>query len=310
MEHRSAPDRFPRTATFVASSRRFREMNRGIARRRRRSRWLLAAGVTAIAAAGFVAIRAALGGRATGARLQRMRKSPEWQGSHFENPQPIVNDMWGAVASLLRPDAQREASVSAEDRSGRSRALRGVPILGAAGDLARPLDRSARDRRPSLPHRSRLERAGRRRPRFAGPRRWFRPPLPLARPATPRRRVALARPLRSPRLCDDRRAQGPQPRSSSLRSAWARTSKLGRSGGADRRARLVGLARLSGTRARLGTPARHASGAPARRQRRDALGGLRAARRRAIGVYYSGDTGLFPAHARRSASGSARSISR
>jgi L-ascorbate metabolism protein UlaG (beta-lactamase superfamily) len=26
-----------------------------------------------------------------------MQKSPEWQGSHFENPQPIVNDLWAAI---------------------------------------------------------------------------------------------------------------------------------------------------------------------------------------------------------------------
>jgi L-ascorbate metabolism protein UlaG (beta-lactamase superfamily) len=26
-----------------------------------------------------------------------MRKSPQWQGSHFENPQPIVNDLWAAI---------------------------------------------------------------------------------------------------------------------------------------------------------------------------------------------------------------------
>jgi L-ascorbate metabolism protein UlaG (beta-lactamase superfamily) len=79
-------------------------LNPGFARRRRRSRWLIAAGVTAIAAAGVVAIRAAFGGRATGARLQRMKKSPEWQGSHFENPQPIVNDTWAAVVTLFRAD--------------------------------------------------------------------------------------------------------------------------------------------------------------------------------------------------------------
>ena len=78
-------------------------MNPGIARRRRRRRWLIAAGVTAIAAVGVLANRA-LGGRATGARLQRMKKSPEWQGSHFENPQPIVNDTWGAVRTLFRTD--------------------------------------------------------------------------------------------------------------------------------------------------------------------------------------------------------------
>src|ERR1700682_5777578 len=78
-------------------------MNPGIARGRRRRRWLIAAGVTAIATAGVVANRA-LGGRAKGARLRRMQKSPEWQGSHFENPQPIVNDTCAAIVSLFRPD--------------------------------------------------------------------------------------------------------------------------------------------------------------------------------------------------------------
>jgi len=60
--------------------------------------------LAAIAAAGAVASRAAFGGRATGARLQRMKKSPEWRGTHFENPQPIVNDTWGALRTLFRPD--------------------------------------------------------------------------------------------------------------------------------------------------------------------------------------------------------------
>jgi len=73
-------------------------------RRRRRRPWLIAAGVTAVAAGAF-ASRPALGGRAKGARLQRMQKSPEWQGSHFENPQPIVNDNWASVVTLFRTDA-------------------------------------------------------------------------------------------------------------------------------------------------------------------------------------------------------------
>src|SRR6266852_501156 len=67
-------------------------------------RLLIAAGVTAIAAAGTIANWAALGGRATGARLRRMKKSPEWQGSHFEYPQPIVNDTRAAIVSLFRTD--------------------------------------------------------------------------------------------------------------------------------------------------------------------------------------------------------------
>src|ERR1700722_12718956 len=64
---------------------------------RRRRRGLIATGVAAIVAAVAIANCAPLGGRATGARLQRMQKSPEWQGSHFENPQPIVNDTWAAI---------------------------------------------------------------------------------------------------------------------------------------------------------------------------------------------------------------------
>jgi L-ascorbate metabolism protein UlaG (beta-lactamase superfamily) len=72
-------------------------MNRRIRSPRRRRRWLIATGVAALVAAAAIATCAPLGGRATGARLQRMEKSPEWQGSHFENPQPIVNDTWAAI---------------------------------------------------------------------------------------------------------------------------------------------------------------------------------------------------------------------
>src|SRR5580658_7211694 len=78
------------------------KMNRRIRCARRGGRWLIAAGLTAMVAAGAIAHCAPLGGRATGARLQRMKKSPEWQGSHFENPQPIVNDTWAAVVSLSK----------------------------------------------------------------------------------------------------------------------------------------------------------------------------------------------------------------
>ena len=63
-----------------------------------------AALLLALAAAGSLANCAALGSRATGARLRRMQRSPEWQGSHFENPQPLVNDTWAAIVSLTRPD--------------------------------------------------------------------------------------------------------------------------------------------------------------------------------------------------------------
>jgi L-ascorbate metabolism protein UlaG (beta-lactamase superfamily) len=40
--------------------------------------------------------------------MERMKKSPEWRGSHFENPQPLVNDTWAAIASLWKPDPNVE----------------------------------------------------------------------------------------------------------------------------------------------------------------------------------------------------------
>jgi L-ascorbate metabolism protein UlaG (beta-lactamase superfamily) len=76
-------------------------MNRSIRSSRHGRRWLVATGVAAMLAAGAVASCAPLGARATGVRLERMRKSPEWQGSHFENPQPIVNDLWAAIGHQL-----------------------------------------------------------------------------------------------------------------------------------------------------------------------------------------------------------------
>ena len=101
-------------------------MSLAIGRRRRRSRWLIAAGVVAIAVAGAIVNWAALGGRAKGARLRRMQKSPEWQGSHFENPQPIVNP-----------------AISAEYCSRGTFALCRAFALGATGYMAGPLDHSA-----------------------------------------------------------------------------------------------------------------------------------------------------------------------
>lgn len=67
----------------------------------RRCRRLFAAALVSTVAAGAVASCATFGARATGARLERLRKSPEWQGSHFENPQPIVNDLWAAIGHQL-----------------------------------------------------------------------------------------------------------------------------------------------------------------------------------------------------------------
>jgi L-ascorbate metabolism protein UlaG (beta-lactamase superfamily) len=61
-------------------------------------------GALVVVSAAAVQNCAALGGRASGSRRVLMRQSPEWNGSHFENPQPLKNDTWAAIVSLSRPD--------------------------------------------------------------------------------------------------------------------------------------------------------------------------------------------------------------
>jgi L-ascorbate metabolism protein UlaG (beta-lactamase superfamily) len=43
----------------------------------------------------------AFGSRGDAARREKIQKSPEWQNGHFENPQPLKNDMLGAVAAMF-----------------------------------------------------------------------------------------------------------------------------------------------------------------------------------------------------------------
>lgn len=43
----------------------------------------------------------AFGHRAEGARLERMKKSPQWLDGAFENPQPLRNKAWGSLAAMF-----------------------------------------------------------------------------------------------------------------------------------------------------------------------------------------------------------------
>jgi L-ascorbate metabolism protein UlaG (beta-lactamase superfamily) len=147
-------------------------------RGKRGGQWLIAAGLAAVGAACAIASCAPLGGRATGARLTRMQRSPEWQGSHFENPQPIVNDMRAAIVTLFRPDpnvAPRSAPSAIPVEPGRFAApppsgLR-VTWLGHSTILLEV------DGHRFLTDPIWSERVG---PiGFIGPKRWFPPPLAL-----------------------------------------------------------------------------------------------------------------------------------
>lgn len=75
-------------------------------------RWLgYGAGVLAVLVAVLVlAGWRAFGKSAAGARLARMQASPQWDDGHFENPQPLYNDWWGSLGSMLDGSAYASPS--------------------------------------------------------------------------------------------------------------------------------------------------------------------------------------------------------
>ena len=88
--------------------------------RRRLRRTAAALGVIVALGLGFMIVDGwrAFGHRATGARRARMERSPQWQrkDGHFENPQPLWNDGWGAVTAMFHasPYASPKETVPTE----------------------------------------------------------------------------------------------------------------------------------------------------------------------------------------------------
>lgn len=76
----------------------------GMARVARWAGMLLALALVATVASAWTA----MGSRAEGARRARMERSPEWKDGHFENPQPLVNDLWGSLTGMM--DASPDVS--------------------------------------------------------------------------------------------------------------------------------------------------------------------------------------------------------
>ena len=143
--------------------------------------WTAAAIVLLLVLAGVVLAVSgwtAFGSRATGARLRRMQRSPQWKDGKFVNPQPLWNDYLGGMTTLFRmsPHANPKIPIPVErvDRSrfqqpppsglwvtwlGHSTVLleidgRRVLIDPVWGERSSPLS-------------------------WLGPRRWYDPPLPL-----------------------------------------------------------------------------------------------------------------------------------
>jgi L-ascorbate metabolism protein UlaG (beta-lactamase superfamily) len=58
---------------------------------------------------------ATFGGKASGARRARMERSPQWKDGHFENPEPLINDMGRALRDSFdaSPDTNPASPVPA-----------------------------------------------------------------------------------------------------------------------------------------------------------------------------------------------------
>ncbi|MFO0675595.1 MAG: MBL fold metallo-hydrolase [Polyangiaceae bacterium] len=78
-------------------------MSRGKAIRRRVSRVLRAGAALFLVFAGVTLAMAwkGLGHRAEGERLARMQRSPQWKDGHFENPEPLANDFAGMLTGMM-----------------------------------------------------------------------------------------------------------------------------------------------------------------------------------------------------------------
>lgn len=61
--------------------------------------WLLILVVAGLGVATVVAWRP-MGREATDARRARLERSPQWLDGHFENPQPLVNHLWTGLAAM------------------------------------------------------------------------------------------------------------------------------------------------------------------------------------------------------------------
>jgi L-ascorbate metabolism protein UlaG (beta-lactamase superfamily) len=149
------------------------------ARRRpwRIARWALGALALLLSIATAAAWRG-MGKRAQGARRARMERSAHWKDGHFVNPEPLQNDVWGTLSGLFEasPDGSPTGPIRTQRLDPRSLAtapesgLR-VTWLGHSTNLIE-IDGLRVLTDPAWSERS--SPIG-----WIGPRRWFPPPIAL-----------------------------------------------------------------------------------------------------------------------------------
>jgi L-ascorbate metabolism protein UlaG (beta-lactamase superfamily) len=221
-----------------------------------------------------------------------MEQSAQWRDGHFENPEPLVNDLWGMFRGMLEvsPDASPREPVPTQHLDAKTLRVRPasglrVTWLGHSTNLIE-LDGVRLLTDPAWSERSSPL-------SFVGPKRWFRPPIALSE--LPRIDAVL--------ISHDHYDHLDQ-RTIIAMKDWPTTFVVPLGVGADLEYWGVPAARIVELdwweSARVGeveiacTPARHASGRTAFDKDQKLWAGYAL-----IGpehrVFFSGDTGLFPA---------------
>lgn len=264
------------------------EKRGGLARGARWAGVLVAVALAATAADAWTA----MGKQASGARRERMERSPWWRDGHFENPQPLYNDWWGSVKAMFAASPYVSPSEPLPTVPGDRRRFDTPPATGLRvtwlghSSMLIELDGHRVLTDPVWGERtSPLS--------WAGPRRWYAPPIPLEE----------LPPLDAVVISHDHYDHLDYPTLVAMKD-WDTTFVVPLGVGAHMaswgvpEARIVELDWWERTRVRglevVATPARHASGRTVLDKDATLWAGfaLLGPEHR---VYYSGDTGMFPA---------------
>jgi len=139
--------------------------------------WLAAALVVLVSVLAMSAWRG-LGKAADGARLARMQRSPQWRDGHFDNPQPLVNDVLGMFSGMLHASTHLAPAQPIAVQPRAADALAQPPATGLRvtwlghASLLIELDGARVLTDPMWSERASPV-------SFLGPQRWYAPPLAL-----------------------------------------------------------------------------------------------------------------------------------
>jgi L-ascorbate metabolism protein UlaG (beta-lactamase superfamily) len=120
----------------------------------------------------------AFGRRATGARKARMESSPQWSKGRFVNPQPLWNDYWGMIKGLRQTSAYLAPAHAPPFIPGTRGRFETTPPSGLRvtwlGHSTTLVELDGRRVLTDPVWSDRASPFG-----WAGPRRWYPPPIPL-----------------------------------------------------------------------------------------------------------------------------------